>query len=70
MSTGCSKKPKKDRILMRHNQLLFYANKTNLLSENVYAIRRNAETLFVPAKEPGLEVAAKKINHILLSYQQ
>jgi len=55
---------------MRRNQLLFYANETNLLSENVYTIRRNAEALYVAAKEPDLEVAAKKINHILLSYQK
>jgi len=44
--------------------------KLNLLSENVYTIRKNAEALFVAAKKPGLEVAAMKINHIFLSYQQ
>jgi hypothetical protein len=43
--------------------------KLNLLSKNVYTIRKNA-AFFVAAKKPGLEVAAMKINHIFLSYQQ
>jgi hypothetical protein len=55
---------------MRHNQLLFYANETNLLSENVYTIWKNSVAIFIAANKPGLEVAAEKINHIFLSYQQ
>jgi hypothetical protein len=48
-------------------QLLAYADDINLLEDNIYAIKKNTETLTDASKEVGLEVNAEKTKYMLLS---
>jgi hypothetical protein len=48
-------------------QLLVYADKVNLLGDNINTIKKNTQTLIDSNKEVGLEVNTEKTKYMLLS---
>jgi hypothetical protein len=52
------------------HQLLVYADDANLLGDNIYAIKKNMETLIDAGKEVGLEVNTEKTKYMSLSRHQ
>ena len=49
------------------HQLLAYADDVNILGCSIRAVKENAETLVVVAKEIGLEVNADKTKYVVMS---
>jgi len=52
------------------HQLLAYADDVNILEGSIRAVKENAETLVVAAKEIGLEVNADKTKYMVMSRDQ
>jgi hypothetical protein len=61
---------KQARELNGTHQLLVYADDVNLLGDNIYAIKKNAQTLIDANKEICLEVNWEKTKYMLLSRHQ
>jgi hypothetical protein len=53
--------------LDRTPQHLVHGDDVNLLGENIYIIKKNAEVLLDTSKEVGLEVSVEKLVHIHVS---
>ena len=52
------------------HQFLAYADDVNILEGSIRAVKENAETLVVAAKEIGLEVNADKTKYMVMSRDQ
>jgi hypothetical protein len=56
--------------LNRTHQLLDYADDINIVEENTYNTKKNAEALSYASKEVGLEVSQGKSKYMLMSRNQ
>jgi hypothetical protein len=52
--------------LNRSNQLLVYADDTNLLGDSINTIKENSETLLESSRDIGLEINAEKTKSMIM----